>query len=329
VKFGVLLDHQYPRSEDLGQRLDELVTITETARDLGYDSIFGIHHYLASLQTPQPLLVLSRLIPSSGQMMLGTGIYVATLPHPVETAEATATLDQLSGGRLILGVGAGYRDDEFDSFGIDRRTRGSRLVETLDLVRALWSGEEVNHEGEHFRVQGQRLSVLPAQQPRPPIWIGANNTKTIRRAARIGDAWIASPNVKRRWAKGNLGEFKEELAAQGGSLEGRDLPILRELHLAEDDATAQRRADPYLREEYQAYAAYDLAHFLEMYEDLRRKSFMVGSADTVAASIADLAEAGFNHFIFRVFWSGMPLEYSLETLTRFAEDVMPRFRSGT
>jgi alkanesulfonate monooxygenase SsuD/methylene tetrahydromethanopterin reductase-like flavin-dependent oxidoreductase (luciferase family) len=327
MKFGVLLDHQYPKSDDLGQRLDELVEITETARDLGFDSLFGIHHYLASLQSPQPLLVLSRLISSSGSMQLGTGVYLATLPHPVETAEATATLDQLSGGRLVLGVGAGYRDDEFDSFGIDRRTRGSRLVETLDLLRQLWSGAVVDHEGEHFRIRGQQLSVLPAQQPRPPIWVGANNPKTIRRAARIGDAWIASPNVKRRWAKGNLEEFKDELAAHGGTVDGRDLPILRELHLAEDDATAHRRADPYLREEYLSYSAYDLEHFRDMYEDLRAKSFLVGSADTVAAGIADLAEAGFNHFIFRVFWSGMPLEMTKETLERFARDVMPRFRS--
>ena len=325
MKFGVLLDHQYPKHDDLGQRLDELVEITETARDLGFDSLFGIHHFLATLRTPQPFQVLARLIPHSGRMSLGTGIYVATLAHPVQIAEETATLDQLSDGRLIFGVGAGYRDDEFDSFGIDRTTRGARLTETLELVRTLWSGETIDHRGEHFRVQGQQLSVLPVQRPRPPIWIGANAPKTIRRAAHIGDAWVASPNVKARWAKGNLANFREELEATGQPADAREYPILRELFVDESDEAAYRRAVPYLNDEYQSYAEYDLDYFRSMFDDLRAKAFMVGSPDTVAERITDLAEAGFNHFIFRVFWSGMPKELTIESLQRFATEVMPRF----
>src|SRR6056297_2452262 len=139
MKFGLALDHQYERGDDLGRRIDELVELTELARDIGFSSVYGIHHYLAPLQTLQPLTLLARLVPSSGAMSLGTGIYLAGLPHPVHVAEEVATLDQLSGGRAVLGVGAGYRDEEFDSFGIQRSSRGRRLVESIEVMRRLWS----------------------------------------------------------------------------------------------------------------------------------------------------------------------------------------------
>lgn len=325
MRFGLLLDHQYPAGEDLGAKLEELVDLTRLARDLGYDSIFGIQHYLASLRTPQPLLVLARLVDHSGDMRLGTGIYVATLTHPVQVAEETATLDQLSGGRLVLGVGAGYRANEFAAFGIDPTTRGPRLVETIELVRSLWSGETVHHDGRFFHVDGERACVLPVQRPGPPVWVGANAEKTIRRAARIGDAWLASPNVKPRWAAGHLDHFRDEAAAVGRDPDTLEAPILRELYIADTDEEATRDVEAYLRDEYLAYSAYDLDYFRDMFDDLRRKAFLVGSPDTVAEKVEELREGGFTTIIFRTFWSGMPHRMARRTVERFAAEVMPRF----
>jgi alkanesulfonate monooxygenase SsuD/methylene tetrahydromethanopterin reductase-like flavin-dependent oxidoreductase (luciferase family) len=322
VRFGVMLNHQYGRDEDLLQRIEEGVATTELIRDLGYDMLLSHHHFLANLQTPQALPVLAHLVPYSGSMRLGIGVYIATLEHPVALAEHFATLDQISGGRLIWGVGAGYRQDEFDSFGIEHRTRQSRFYEAIDLVTKLWSGEPVTHQGRHFRVEGQTISVVPRQRPRPPIWIGANGPKTIVRAAAHGDAWLASPHLKVNWCNGNLAAFKAEQERLGIDASAGEHPIVRELYIADSDARAREEVEPYIGTEYAAFSDYDPI-YRDHYEEMWEKSFLIGSPETVRARVEQLAEGGWNAFVFRTDWAGMPVEMVRRTIVRFAQEVMP------
>ena len=324
MKFGVMINHQYLPDEDLGRRIEEGVETAELLRDLGYDLLFSHHHFLANMVTPQALPILAHLVPYSGEMRLGIGVYIATLEHPVALAEHFATLDQISGGRLVWGVGAGYREDEFRAFGIDIKTRQSRLYEALELVRQLWSGEEVSFRGKHFQVEGVRISVRPRQRPRPQIWIGANGPKTIVRAATNGDAWLGSPNVKFKWANGNLAAFKAEQERLGIDIAGREYPVIRELYIADTDAQARAEVDPYMWNEYRAFADYDPI-YADYYEDMHNKAFLIGSPDTVAEKVSILAEGGWNTVIFRTDWAQMPIEMARRTITRFAEEVMPRF----
>ena len=328
IRFGILLDHQFPKNEDVASHLDEIVHLTERARDLGFDAVFGIHHFLAELQTPQPFQVLARLIPHSGNMLLGTSVYVASLSHPVQMAEELATLDQLSRGRVIFGAGIGYRDEEFASFGIDRADRAPRFIEALEVIRGLWGDAPFDYSGKHFTLNGVNSSVRPYQKSTIQIWIGANTPKTIARAAEIGDAWIASPNVKFNWAKGNLELFKKTREECGLPLSGGNYPIARELHIADSDSDAIERSSHFLQREYAEYAQYDLDHFVNKYDEYVQKSFLVGSAETVTKKIGEYVGAGFNFFLFRTFWSGMPYEMAIDTLERFATDVMPKFKGG-
>lgn len=326
LRFGVLLDHQYDRGDDLGQRIAEAVVFAETVRDLGYDSLFGIHHYLSGLRTLQPLPLLARLIPHTGSMQIGTGILIVPLGHPVHWAEEVATLDQLSGGRFVLGVGSGYRNEEFHAFGVPRAERTSRLVESLEVMTKLWTGEPVTHEGRHFSLDGARLSVLPVQRPHPPIWVGANSPAGIARAARLGYPWLAPANVKRNWAVGNLAAYREQLVAAGHADEGRAYPIHRDLCLADSREEALRLVEPYVRASYGEYARYGMDYFDSMFGDFVQKSFFFGTPDEVAARIDDFAAAGFDHFVFRTQWLGCPPELSLSILERFAREVLPRYR---
>ena len=329
MKFGIHLNHEYDKADDLQERIDQLIGYTHAARDLGCDSIFGMHHYLSSMATVQPLPLLARLIPESGNMRLGTGIYLA-YEHPVLLAENFASLDQLSGGRLILGLGAGYRPNEFDAMSMDRSTRVSRTFEAVELLKALWSEEPVHFHGKYFQVDGETSSIVPLQSPGPPIWLGANGEKGVRRVACAADAWIAPPNVKIRWVKGHLGYFKDELDRQGIDPAGRELPLIRELYVGDSDAVAAAEVSDYLRDEYAAYSVYgdEVEYWRTMFGELLEKAFLIGSPETVAAKLMDLAEAGFNHFIFRVSWKGMPFERSLETIQRLAAEVMPRFQEA-
>jgi alkanesulfonate monooxygenase SsuD/methylene tetrahydromethanopterin reductase-like flavin-dependent oxidoreductase (luciferase family) len=328
MHFGVMINHQYLPEEDLGRRIEEGVQTTELLRDLGYDLLFSHHHFLANMVTPQALPILAHLVPYSGRMRLGIGVYIATLEHPVALAEHFATLDQISGGRLVWGVGAGYREDEFRAFGIDLATRQSRLYEALELVRRLWSGEEVQFEGRHFSVHDVRISVRPKQQPRPQIWIGANGPKTIIKAAANGDAWLGSPNVKFKWANGNLQSFRSEQERLGIDTADREYPIVRELYIADTDERARAEVHPYMWNEYSAFSDYDPI-YADYYEEMYDKAFLIGSPDTVAEKIATLADGGWNTFIFRTDWAGMPIELVHRTITRFAHEVMPRFAGVT
>jgi alkanesulfonate monooxygenase SsuD/methylene tetrahydromethanopterin reductase-like flavin-dependent oxidoreductase (luciferase family) len=327
MRFGLHLNHEFDKADDLQQRIDDLLLLTHTARDCGLDSLLGMHHYLSSMATIQPLPLLARLIPETGRMRLGMGVYLA-YEHPVILAENFATLDQLSGGRLILGLGAGYRPNEFDALGIDRDTRVSRMFEGIELVKALWTGQPVHFSGRYFNVQGEASSIVPCQQPRPPIWLGANGEKGVRRVARAADAWIAPPNVKARWVKGHLGFFIDELERHGIETAGREYPLIRELYIGDDDDSAAAEVSEYLRDEYAEYSAYgdEVEYWRTMFGELLEKAFLIGSADTVAAKLEDFAQAGFNHFIFRVSWKGMPLEQSVRTINRLAAEVMPRFQ---
>lgn len=329
MRFGILLDHQYDRADDVAARLPELVDLVQTVRDLGFDSVFGIHHYLSNLRTLQPLQLLARLVDHTGSMQIGTGIYIVPLTHPVQLAEEVATLDQLSGGRFVLGAGAGYRTEEFEAFGIPRKERTSRMVESLEVMTRLWSGEEVTHHGEHYRLDGVRLSMLPVQRPHPPIWIGANSPAAIERAARLGHPWLASGNVKRNWAVGNLAAYREALVAAGHEDVGRTYPIHRDLSIADTREEAIARVEPYVRRSYGEYTGYGLDYFDTMFEEFKEKSFFFDTPDGVAARIEDFAAGGFDHFVFRVQWLGCPREVSLGILERFAAEVMPRFRGGT
>ncbi|MDE0122010.1 MAG: LLM class flavin-dependent oxidoreductase [bacterium] len=325
MKFGLLLSFQYRRTDPLASRLEETLELVAAASELGFDSVFGVHHYLGDLVVPQPLTLLARLVPVSGKMELGTGVFIGTLAHPVHIAEEVATLDQLSGGRVILGLGAGYRQHEFQSFGVNPGTAGRRLVESVEVIRALWSGRRVSYQGEFFQLEDQVIGVPPARPKGPPIWVGAGVPATILRAARIGDAWLAPPNAKPRYAIGNLESFRQEAAAHGRLQEIRSYPIVRETYVSTSRDRAEEEAGRYIRDEYLDYSRY-LEFFGAMFDDLRRKAFLWGSPDDIASGINQLATAGFDHFIFRMSWLGMPFSLTMKNLRLMAAEVLPRYR---
>lgn len=325
MKFGILLDHQYPAGDDIGRRSGELVEFVQHIRDLGYDSVFGIHHYLSSLSTPQPLPLLSRLIDHSGSMELGTGILILPLGHPVHWAEEIATIDQMSGGRFVLGIGSGYREDEFNSFGVERRTRVSRMNESLEVMQKLWTGERVTHHGKHFDLDDVACSVLPAQAE-IPVWVGANGPIGIKRIANQGLPWLAPSNVRRNWAVGNLQDYRAERKAAGFSDDGATFPIHRDLCVADSFEEAWEIGGDAVQRSYGEYVQYGMDYFESQWEGIKHKALFFGSPDDIAAKVEDFAEAGYNHFVFRAQWLGLPLERSVEIIERFARDVMPRFR---
>ena len=326
MQFGIMLDSQYAKDGDIARRIDEMVLLTERARDAGYESLFAVHHYLASNVTLQPLPTLARLIPHSGTMRLGTGVYFATVEHPIRLAENTATIDQLSGGRLTLGLGAGYRREEFDATGIERATRWSRLAETVELVEALWTGETGEPRRPALRRAGpaaqRRAGAAAAARPSgsaptgpprccgpPPSATPGSYRPTSRRSGRWGTSPPSGPS-RSDWA----GPAPTASARSCGS-SSSPTPTPRPSAWRWTSCAASTRTWPSTTSTTSCRCS----------TTSRRKAFLIGSPETVRAGIEELAAAGFDHVIFRVRWADMPVELAVESLERCARDVLPAF----
>lgn len=330
MKFGILASHQYPQSHDLRESLKELFSLVDYAANLDFDSVYAIHHYVANLQTPQIISMTATLLKYCGNMTVGTAILLLPFIHPVHVAEEFATLDHLSGGKLILGVGAGYRDDEFDVFSISKRERVSRLSESIEVIRKLWTGEQVYHVGKYFFLDGQRISVRPLQKNGPPIWVGAGAFPAIERAARIGDAWLAPGNSPSEgWFNEALSRYDMALIDSGRSTLVTERPVIVELYCAATDELAREQAMPYVKDEYFKYSEYkQLSWQKSRFDYLWDKVFLIGSPETVARKISVLAGYGFNQIIFRPFWIGMPMHLARESVRLVATAVRPLMNHG-
>jgi probable F420-dependent oxidoreductase len=183
LTFGILPGH--------GDSGDWLGT-AELAEALGYDSVWVGDHLLWYTPSPDPVAILGAIAARTQRVRLGTAVMLAALRPPVAVAKQAATLDHLSGGRFILGVGAGGENPlEFENAGIDVRERGGRLDETLFILRALWTQPTVDFEGRFYRLRQARFDLPPLTPGGPPIWVGGRAPGALRRAGTLGDGWLA------------------------------------------------------------------------------------------------------------------------------------------
>jgi probable F420-dependent oxidoreductase len=162
----------------------------QRAEALGFDSLWVGDHVAFHVPIAESITLLAFAAGATQRIELATAVYLIALRHPTLTAKTTATLDRLSGGRLVLGVGLGGEfPPEFEAVGVPVAERASRADESIPLVRRLWSGERVAHEGRHFAFGPVALAPVPTRTP--PIWIGGRAPAAMRRAGRLGDGYIS------------------------------------------------------------------------------------------------------------------------------------------
>lgn len=337
MQFGLMTRGQYELGDNMQQRFAELAEQVRLADRLGFASLTKGSHYSAwPYQDFQQLPYLTRMMAEAPNLRLNAGIILLPLHKPLDLAEQLATMDVMSGGRLIAGMGLGYRDVEFEGFGTAQTERIRRFEENLEAIRRLWTEEKVTMEGSHFALREASCPTKPVQTPHPPIWIGANADAAIRRAARLGTCWYINPHNRISTILEQLEVYRRALDELGKPMP-EELPIRREVFVADSREDAIRLCGPHLAGKYAVYASWgqDKAmpagdgDLTAAFEDLARDRFLVGSADEVAEQMIALARAtGVNHIVMSVQWSGMPQSLALETLQRLAEDVFPRVRRG-
>ena len=167
-------------------------TLARRCEELGFDSLWAGDHIAFRVPILESLSLLSFLAGATERVLLGTSVYLLPLRRPAIAAKSVATLDVLSGGRAILGVGVGGEfPPEFDACGVPRAERGSRTDEGIEILRRLWSEDAVEHRGRHFSFGPVTMDPKPVQAGGPPIWIGGRRPPAFRRAGHLGDGYIS------------------------------------------------------------------------------------------------------------------------------------------
>lgn len=238
MKVGIFLTCQHPPGSDMIAALEGQYAMTRLARDRGWDAVATGQHYLSDgVRQVQLVPFLARLAAEAGEMTGIAGVLLTTLHNPVEVAEHIASLDAIWRGNFIFGVGLGYRDVEFDAFGVPRGQRVRRFEQCLEVVKRLWTEDAVGFENDICKLSNVTMTCRPVQQPHPPIWFAANNDRAVRRAARLGDSWFVNPHATISEITRQLTLYREELARLGKPFP-TELPYAREIYCAKD---AERR----------------------------------------------------------------------------------------
>ncbi|MSW93053.1 MAG: LLM class flavin-dependent oxidoreductase, partial [Actinobacteria bacterium] len=191
MKFSISL----PVWREAGHRdpFHESFALAMIAEESGFDTAtIGHHHFLPGNQS-DPLTFMTAVAARTSTLRVGTGIFQLPIHNPVRVAEQVATIDQISGGRVSLGVGSGWWNLEYDVHGSNFRQRGARMEEALTILRLVWQNENTSFEGRFWSFPELTVHPRPVQQPNPPLWVAGVADVAVERAARLGDAWLCGP----------------------------------------------------------------------------------------------------------------------------------------
>ena len=313
------------------ESFEETIRECERAEAAGFDSVWLGEHHNNPVLYPAPLLGLAAIAARTSRVALGTGVLLLPLYHPLSVAEEGAMVDMISGGRLILGVGAGYAPEEFAALGLSVRQRGSRLDEAAALLRRLWTEVHVTHHGRHYHVEDATVGPRPVQQPSPPIWFGAWTAPAIERAARLGDAWLGGPSAALAELSACVASYRQTRRALGK--EPGEIAAFRYVFVAGTTAQALDSAgESFIR-------AYENMYFRWPHpiikrppgeltiERLAENRIILGDPETCFREISRFRqELGLDHLICRFSVPGISREASRASLDLFAREVMPALR---
>ncbi|PKB80502.1 MAG: hypothetical protein BZY88_08575 [SAR202 cluster bacterium Io17-Chloro-G9] len=313
--FGVLLPTRgvlvYAPSD--GPRVELNWQMAETAERIGYDSVW-VGDSVTSKPRLEPLTAMAAVAARTNRVKIGTAVMLNALRHPVHLAHALATIDNISGGRTVLGVGAGRSNnqmfvDEHEAVGVPIQERAARMEESIRLLRALWTQQNVSSSSEFYPIQNVSLEPKPMQQ-NIPIWISSNWVQRgLKRVAELGDAWITNvPDVdlfSKCWQR--IEDRASESARDVGDMR-RCLYI--SVNLNDEDA-ALAEGDRFMQ-----------AYYSVPYEVMSKQILCVfGPAQKCIDTILRYQERGADYFIVR-----FASPHQMDQLAKFTEDVLPSVR---
>lgn len=321
MKVGLFVNTQFPQGDNVASRIPDIIEQVRVARDAGFSSLWFPHHWLTEpMQMLQITPMMGYIAAHARGMTIGPNILILPPQNPVHVAEEAATLDVLTGGNYILGVGQGYREPEFEAFGVPLPERAPRFTESIGLIKRLWTEDRVTHNGRFYTVNDSGLGVKPIQQGGPPLYIAGHAEAAVKRAARIGDAWLIVNSRGLGAVAPVMKTYRAALAEYGRT--AREFPITIECYVGDRHATAHEECRGPLEYKYNAYASWGLAgrKTETTFEDFARDKFIIGDKVSVKEEIARYQQIlGVDHFIMRCNWPGLPQAMTLATIRRLGE----------
>jgi len=220
------------------------------AEALGFESFWVQERIIGGVDSLEPLNLLSYVAALTNTAKLGTSVLIPSTRNPVMLAKELTTLDHLSNGRLIVGVGLGGRVEQYHLFGAPPDRRVAYFLESIRVMQSLWQQPEANFEGKYWTLSGEKMNPKPLQKPHPPIWIGGTHPNALRRSARYGSGWMGNGNSSTEQFKVQRNNLVQALEEQGRDPES--FPVSKRVYIAvdNDEAKAKRRMADYFGQHY-------------------------------------------------------------------------------
>ena len=350
MRFGQLHLFERPAGRTSQEIIDEQMDIMIKAEDYGFDSVWPAeHHFREYGHCATPALTLAALAMKTKRIRLGTGVVVLPLNHPVRVAEDYAFLDNLSGGRVDLGIGRGYQPHEYQGYGVDQSRSKDIFRESVEIIQKAWTEESFNYDGEFYQFENLSVHPKPLQQPHPPIWMASLSQETFELCGRNGFNLLCAPvfgfNV-RTGAK-QIQEYREALVAHGRDPASHQVAALSMTYVAD---TTQQALDEfkdgvmwYMRT-FQKYVAppkgQDPVPTFEMYAQIRdlldyaewdrlvqAGAVVCGSPDQVVEQIGEMADlCGMTEYLAWTRIGGLAHDKVMRCMELMASKVIPQLR---
>ncbi len=340
LKIGVgLFTGQLPAGSNrtFHQDYSDSIELVELVERVGLDSAWvSEHHFSEDGYLPSLLAMLAAFAARTSRIELGTGVVLAPFHDPIRLAEDFAVVDQVSGGRLICGLGIGWRDEEFRAFDIDPSTRVRRLIEITQILRHAWSGERFDFEGKHYSYDRVMVSPRPARTP--PIFIGGFVDSAIKRAGRIGDGYISSRADPER--VGQAFEMATAERAKAGRSGPPQVAVLVNCFVTEDPQHDWPMVHAGIGHQLGVYAGWRAGtdvpgkplQVIPPDEGVIRDTTAFGTPDEVIEKLTPFAQAlgryPEGHLILRLFYPGMDAAPAARAIELLAERVVPKLKTS-
>ncbi len=320
------------------QEYRETLELVRLAEALGFESAWvSEHHGVSDGYLPSLLPMLAAFASVTERIALGTGIVLTPFHDPLRLAEDSAVVDQLSDGRLLLGLGIGWREEEFRMFGVPMRERLQRTVETIEILRRAWTGRRFSFEGRAFRYDRVRVTPPPARPGGPPIYLGGYTERSVRRAGRLGDGYVVDADVLDEVAP-TFQLFEEAARQAGKDPRGMALVLLQNV-VVDEEGSGWKVAGEGVAHQLGAYDAWeagadtpdrDRLDLGPPDEQAMLRSTISGTPAEVVQGLRPVVEAfgarAELHLVVRLHYPGMSFHDASTMLEVFAKDVLPALR---
>lgn len=310
-------------------RFDVMRSQSHLAEELGFDILWMHEHHSGRQMYPDPLMALAAVAPSTSRVGLGTNMLLLPIHHPVRVAQEAAMLDVLSDGRLHLGVANGYSPQDLETFDVTSARRGERMSAGLELIRALWTQEEVTRRGDGFSLERFSLFPQPVQQPSPPIYVGGHADKAVERAARLGDRYLISTTQA-------IADVRRLVATYADALRGcgkrARKPCLNRIVCVVPNAGERRSAVRLFGERFlAAYGQWGHESVVGLSADARnfdrldRDHFIIGEPSECVERIEEYVELGISHIACLMNFGAPDLDLVDRSMRLFGEKIIAHF----